>query len=1402
MSNRLPFIPLTLWTLFCTLFFATYLLGLAHMPDGDFPGQFHATAYYQSQALRSGDWGALLWSPASYAGFPFAADPQTAVFYPPRWITLLLTLPWGFPLYALQLEAILHIWLAGLFTYLLAFALTQRRVAALLAALAFALGGYLTAYPMLQLAVLQGMTWLPLTLLLLRRSTASARPAPWLVGAGLSLALSALAGHPQTFLHISYLAAAYYLFLARRARWSWLALGKRGALVMGTTLGTAAMALLPTLHYLTYTTRRSVNYQFTANGLPLEDYVQLVLPGLRSHWTPEYSGLAALLLALIAWYGRSRNAQVGEIRFWGGTAVLAGWLALGDNGILFQLAYWLLPGFRLFQQQERLLGLVSLSLALLAALGTAVWLQADTRARRQLLRQAGLTTAVFLLLGGLYAIANSAFAAQPWPTLWVRQAALLGLTLLILFGATAVKAPQARPLFLLLIPMLFADLYLGTAGSVNRRPGSPAAFWPQAEWWQQLRAELPPLARIDSQNIFHANLGMVYGLEDIHGISPLEPVWLAALEKLPRERRWRLLGATHALGYDAPASATPILAITQNVYPERQMAAQLYRLPTPLPRAWLSYEPVVVPDETAVYQLLADPNFDLMRQVALHTDIPDLTGITPPAQPPQVQTTRLSNNALRITAQTAAPAILLISEWRYPGWRARLNGQPIALFPVNGVFWGARLPAGTHELLLQFRPWDVPLGAAITLLTLVVAGIVVRGRWPVDRGEWSGWGRKWLKEGSEWLERSKRRFQLPASYFPLRLSRFTTYALLPLILLAFALRLHTLQSQELRSDEAYGYPFVRLPLPEMLRGIIALGEEHPPLHYLMLNGWLKLAGDSEFALRFLAVLPGVLLLPLAWQLGRRWHGRSLGLLLATFTAVSPSLVWLGQDVRNQYVMVIFCGALATLLFQRALARPRLANWAAYALLCALTIYSHYYGIFALLAHGVALLALPAYRRHLPAYVLAGLAALALFSPWLLLTFSGWVGQLGNPSGMELAPYLLRVGRELTVGPALPGPAGRWLFLLALLLTVAGARAFWQKDRVTAVILLAWLWGALGGVFLVLLRRDIFNAYYVSPAAPAWWALIGMGLVSLWARRGLWGKGAALASSVALLLAAGFSLSNYYSQPVEYGRTRGYRQVAAHIAAHRNPNDLFLANFPDPSLTYYLRHLHLPYEMQPVAHETPASDTEQALAMLSAQYERLWFVPGHGGNWDVDGVARRWLDYHTLIEESRQFQRLTLTAYRPAHAVDAIMQPLGVPVGGAWATLEGYYVTIDGMPCAPLRPGATVAVTLIWRAQAAAPDDYTVFVHWLGADGVLQAQHDGVPLLGTRRTTSWQVGERLLDRHEFTIPETAVVAGAQLWVGLYHSQTITRLPFADGREALALDVAACAPLHANWDTPGK
>ena len=45
--------------------------------------------------------------------------------------------------------------------------------------------------------------------------------------------------------------------------------------------------------------------------------------------------------------------------------------------------------------------------------------------------------------------------------------------------------------------------------------------------------------------------------------------------------------------------------------------------------------------------------------------------------------------------------------------------------------------------------------------------------------------------------------------------------------------------------------------------------EHPPFWQLLMHLWSTLAGQGEFALRFLPALAGTVMIPLVWQLGRR-----------------------------------------------------------------------------------------------------------------------------------------------------------------------------------------------------------------------------------------------------------------------------------------------------------------------------------------------------------------------------------------------------------------------------------------------------------------------------------------------------------------------------------------------------
>ncbi len=157
-------------------------------PPGDFRDQFWAFTTYEVRELSAGR--LPLWNPYTYSGAPFWADVQSAVFYPPSVLTLILSAPWGFSLFALEIEAIVHFWLGATFMYLFMRQLTQQRPAwlgatfmylfmrqltqqrpaAVLSALTFTFSGYLTGYPSQQLAVLESVIWLPLMLYFIQRS--------------------------------------------------------------------------------------------------------------------------------------------------------------------------------------------------------------------------------------------------------------------------------------------------------------------------------------------------------------------------------------------------------------------------------------------------------------------------------------------------------------------------------------------------------------------------------------------------------------------------------------------------------------------------------------------------------------------------------------------------------------------------------------------------------------------------------------------------------------------------------------------------------------------------------------------------------------------------------------------------------------------------------------------------------------------------------------------------------------------------------------------------------------------------------------------------------------------------------------------------------------------------------
>ncbi len=137
------------------------------------------------------------------------------------------------------------------------------------------------------------------------------------------------------------------------------------------------------------------------------------------------------------------------------------------------------------------------------------------------------------------------------------------------------------------------------------------------------------------------------------------------------------------------------------------------------------------------------------------------------------------------------------------------------------------------------------------------------------------------------------------------------------------------------------------------------------------------------------------------------------------------------------------------------------------------------------------------------------------------------------------------------------------------------------------------------------------------------------------------------------------------------------------------------------------------------------------------------------------------------------ERCLSVLFQDVHLVSATVQPIDAILGER-VRLVGY--DLVGTPA----PGQTLALTLYWQALRPMAEDYTIFVHLLGADGALLAQHDAPPLDGLYPTSRWVAGDVFTQRVSLTIPPDARGGKYEILTGMYTYPDLVRLPVAGER----------------------
>jgi mannosyltransferase len=239
-------------------------------------------------------------------------------------------------------------------------------------------------------------------------------------------------------------------------------------------------------------------------------------------------------------------------------------------------------------------------------------------------------------------------------------------------------------------------------------------------------------------------------------------------------------------------------------------------------------------------------------------------------------------------------------------------------------------------------------------------------------------------------------------------------------------------------DEGISVGIARHPLsqiPHLLRE-----DGSPPLYYVLLHFWIRAFGAGEVATHALSLVFGLLIVPVAYLLGRSLFDRRVGLCCAALAAGAPYLNSYSQETR-MYSLMALLSLIAATAFVHVYVRHDRRWLPGFVVALAAVLYTHNWGLFFGIAAGVAFLArlyqTPAeQRRALWRDGVIGFGGTAvLFLPWLP-TVLYQAKHTGAPWDLPPVIWSLSQGTYFLVG-------GRGAAIALLLAGGTGILALWS-----------------------------------------------------------------------------------------------------------------------------------------------------------------------------------------------------------------------------------------------------------------------------------------------------------------------------------------------------------------------
>lgn len=718
-----------------------------------------------------------LWWPYEGLGAPFAAQGLTAVFHPVAVALAFVPAP-----QAMKALMLLSYAAAALGTFALARRLGLSRLPAVAAGLAYALSGYLVSVSG-NWQYLAGACLLPWTLWATDRMVRDSRR--YVLAQAIALALIVLAGDYQ---------GAYTAALADLGWATWRAgpaVGRvRGAL-LAVTSAAAALALcgvqiaasaelfgesvrrggLEPSHATAWSLHPLRLIELVAGSVPSASSQGipsfLLQAPLRGVWADAvYAGAPVVALAIGATTRHAeRHPCAPGLAIAGVVGLL---LAMGSYGGLFVVAREVLPFWSAFRYPEKLLPFATLSVALLLGLG----LDEVARGRNRVALPLAAVAAFALSFGLTLAATVSRPLAERSFINGLSAAAALSCAACVLASAAAHLAGRARG------DLAAAVLAIVCVGDLA--------------WRNRHFYDVAPSSALDDVPPFAAALGGAahggkYRLMSAAGRSPV-PVAPTGLSNRAATAVWakNALAPLHNARYGIEAVATylpgvldrvdrvqrrlgswhrwaPFFGVRFAVFrrstlalahgsPVRLIAERgdldlaLVELGPAAPRAYVACpEPASSLDDAL--DRIGDPSFGWGRVAVVERpnagpDEPALACASDHDRLPGRATVEVYEpERVAVRVDAARPAVLVLNDAYYPGWRAELDGRTVPVLPANVAVRGVEVPAGSHQVVFEYHPaWLAPGAAVSSGSVIVMIGAAAVGSLRARRARAAGRG--------------------------------------------------------------------------------------------------------------------------------------------------------------------------------------------------------------------------------------------------------------------------------------------------------------------------------------------------------------------------------------------------------------------------------------------------------------------------------------------------------------------------------------------------------------------------------------------------------------------------------------------------------------------------------------